>query len=146
MLIYPIFTVPLATWILVGFYSDIPKEVDEAALIDGKSRLGAFFSVILPIVRPALAVVAFFSILASYSEFMFALTIGQTPYLFNFPPRGTETATVFVAIGVSFGAGHPINYALLSAAGLIVSIPVIIISAVLQKYIIKGLWFGAVKG
>ncbi|MGC8661754.1 MAG: ABC transporter permease subunit [Nitrososphaeria archaeon] len=146
MLIYPIFTVPLATWILVGFYSDIPREVDEAALIDGKSRLGAFFSVILPIVRPALAVVAFFSILASYSEFMFALTIGQTPYLFNFPPRGTETATVFVAIGVSFGAGHPINYALLSAAGLIVSIPVIIISAVLQKYIIKGLWFGAVKG
>ncbi|MDG6928112.1 MAG: ABC transporter permease subunit [Nitrososphaerota archaeon] len=146
MLIYPIFTVPLATWILVGFYSDIPKEVDEAAMIDGKSRLGAFFSVILPIVRPALAVVAFFSILASYSEFMFALTIGQTPYLFNFPPRGTETATVFVAIGVSFGAGHPINYALLSAAGLIVSVPVIIISAVLQKYIIKGLWFGSVKG
>ncbi|MEM3243637.1 MAG: ABC transporter permease subunit [Conexivisphaerales archaeon] len=146
MLIYPIFTVPLATWILVGFYSDIPKEVDEAALIDGKSRLSAFFSIILPIVRPALAVVAFFSILASYSEFMFALTIGQTPYLFNFPPRGTETATVFVAIGVTFGAGHPINYALLSAAGLIVSIPVIIISAVLQKYIIKGLWFGAVKG
>jgi len=146
MLIYPIFTIPLATWILVGFYSDIPKEVDEAALIDGKSRLGAFFSIILPIVRPALAVVAFFSILASYSEFMFALTIGETPYLFNFPPRGTETATVFVAIGVSFGAGHPINYALLSAAGLIVSIPVIIISAVLQKYIIKGLWFGAVKG
>ena len=74
------------------------------------------------------------------------MTIGESPYLFNFPPTGTETATVFVAIGVTFGAGHPINYALLSAAGLIVSIPVIIISAVLQKYIIKGLWFGAVKG
>ncbi|MDG6932091.1 MAG: ABC transporter permease subunit [Nitrososphaerota archaeon] len=146
MLIYPIFTIPLATWILVGFYSDVPKEIDEAALVDGKSKLGAFFSIILPIVKPALAVVAFFSILASYTEFMFALTIGETPYLFNFPPRGTETATVFIAIGVSYGAGHPINYALLAAAGLIVSIPVIIISAVLQKYIVKGLGFGTIKG
>jgi len=146
MLVYPIFTLPLAVWILVGFYNDVPREVDEAALIDGKSRIGAFFDVILPIIRPALAVVAFFSILASYSEFMFALTLGQTPYLFNFPPTGAETATVFVAIGVTFGAGHPINYAMLSAAGLLVSIPVIVASAVLQRYIIKGLWFGAVKG
>ncbi|MFQ1020626.1 ABC transporter permease [Tardisphaera saccharovorans] len=146
MMIYPVFTLPLSVWILVGFYNDLPKEIDEAAQVDGKSRIGSFFDVVLPIIRPALAVAAFFAIIASYSEFMFAVTIGSSAYAFNFPPTGTETATVFVAEGLSFGSGQVTNYALLSAAGIIVALPVIVISVVLQKYIIKGLWFGSVKG
>jgi len=146
MLIYPIFTLPLSVWILTGFYNDVPKEIDESALIDGKSRIDAFFDIILPIIRPALAVAAFFAILSSYTEFMFALTLGRTPYLFNFPPTGSETATVFVASALVYGSGEVVNYGMLAAAGLLVSIPVIIISAVLQKYIIKGLWVGGLKG
>ncbi len=146
MMIYPIFTLPLSIWILTGFYSDVPKEIDESALVDGKSRIEAFFDIIMPIVRPALAVVAFFAILSSYTEFMFALTLGRTPYLFNFPPTGAETATVFVASALVYGSGEVVNYGLLAAAGLLVSIPVIIISAFLQKYIIKGLWVGGIKG
>jgi multiple sugar transport system permease protein len=146
MLIYPVFTLPLSVWILVGFYNDVPKEIDEAAQVDGKSKIQSFFDVVLPIVRPALAVAAFFAIIASYSEFMFAVTVGSSAYAFNFPPTGTETATVFVAEGLSFGSGQVTNYALLSAAGLIVALPVIAVSVVLQKYIIKGLWFGSVKG
>ncbi|MGC8631040.1 MAG: ABC transporter permease subunit [Thermoprotei archaeon] len=146
MLIYPVFTLPLSVWILVGFYNDIPKEIDEAAQVDGKTKIQAFFDVILPIVRPALAVAAFFAIIASYSEFMFAVTIGASAYAFNFPPTGTETATVFVAEALTFGSGQVTNYALLGAAGLIVALPIMVISVILQKYIIKGLWFGSVKG
>jgi len=146
IMIYPIFALPLGVWMLVGFYKDVPKEVDESAQVDGKTKIQAFFDVVLPMVKPALAVAAFFAVLSSYTEFMFAVTIGTTPYTFGFPPTGAETATVFVAEALTTGSGEITNYGLLSAAGLLVSLPVIAIMAFLQKYIVRGLLFGGIKG
>jgi multiple sugar transport system permease protein len=117
-----------------SFFIDVPVELDEAAMIDGCNRWQAFLRVVLPTVRPGLAVTALFSMLLAYNEFLFALIL-----------TGSKTKTLPVAIA-EYG-GEDINYWSISAAGAIgIMLPAVIFTVLVQRHLIRGLTFGAVKG
>jgi multiple sugar transport system permease protein len=125
---------PFTIWLMRSFFIDVPMELDEAAMIDGCNRWQAFVRVILPTVRPGLAVTALFSMLLAYNEFLFALIL-----------TGSKTKTLPVAIA-EYG-GEDINYWSLSAAGAIgIMLPAVIFTVLVQRHLIRGLTFGAVKG
>jgi multiple sugar transport system permease protein len=125
---------PFSIWLMRSFFADVPAELDEAALIDGCNRWQAFYMVILPAVRPGLAVTALFSMLLAYNEFLFALIL-----------TGSHTKTLPVAIA-EYG-GEDINYWSISAAGAIgIMLPAVIFTILVQRHLIRGLTFGAVKG
>lgn len=125
---------PFTIWLMHGFFLDIPRDLDEAAAIDGCNAWQAFRIVILPLARPGMTVAALFSLLLSYNEFLFALVL-----------TGTETKTLPVAIA-SFG-GEDISAWSLSAAGAIgIMLPIVVIMLLLQRHLVRGLTAGAVKG
>lgn len=125
---------PFTIWLMHGFFLDIPRDLDEAAAIDGCTAWQAFRIVILPLARPGMTVAALFSLLLSYNEFLFALVL-----------TGTRTKTLPVAIA-SFG-GEDISSWSLSAAGAIgIMLPIVVIMLVLQRHLVRGLTAGAVKG
>ena len=125
---------PFTIWLMRSFFVDVPVELDEAALIDGCNRWQAFRMIILPAVRPGLAVTSLFSMLLAYNEFLFALIL-----------TGSRTKTLPVAIA-EYG-GEDINYWSISAAGAIgIMLPAVIFTILVQKHLIRGLTFGAVKG
>jgi multiple sugar transport system permease protein len=125
---------PFTIWLMRSFFLDVPIELDEAALIDGANRWQAFHMIILPAVRPGLAVTSLFSMLLAYNEFLFALVL-----------TGSRTKTLPVAIA-EYG-GEDLNYWSLSAAGAIgIMLPVVIFTIAVQRNLIRGLTFGAVKG
>ena len=125
---------PFTVWLMRSFFLDVPVELDEAALIDGCNRWRAFRLIVLPTVRPGLAVTALFSALLAYNEFLFALIL-----------TGSRTKTLPVAIA-EYG-GEDISYWSLSAAGAIgIMLPVVLFTIAVQRNLIRGLTFGAVKG
>ncbi len=125
---------PFTIWLMRSFFVDVPVELDEAAMIDGCNRWQAFLRVVLPAVRPGLGVTALFSMLLAYNEFLFALIL-----------TGQHTKTLPVAIA-EFG-GEDINYWSISAAGAIgIMLPAVIFTLLVQRHLIRGLTFGAVKG
>jgi multiple sugar transport system permease protein len=125
---------PFTVWLMRSFFMDVPVELDEAALIDGCNRWQAFRLIVLPTVRPGLAVTALFSALLAYNEFLFALIL-----------TGSRTKTLPVAIA-EYG-GEDISYWSLSAAGAIgIMLPVVLFTIAVQRNLIRGLTFGAVKG
>ena len=125
---------PFTVWLMRSFFLDVPVELDEAALIDGCNRWQAFQLIVLPTVRPGLAVTALFSALLAYNEFLFALIL-----------TGSRTKTLPVAIA-EYG-GEDISYWSLSAAGAIgIMLPVVLFTIAVQRNLIRGLTFGAVKG
>lgn len=125
---------PFTIWLMHGFFLEIPRDLDEAAAIDGCNAWQAFRIVILPLARPGMTVAALFSLLLSYNEFLFALVL-----------TGTQTKTLPVAIA-SFG-GEDISAWSLSAAGAIgIMLPIVVIMVILQRHLVRGLTAGAVKG
>jgi len=128
-------TFPIVMFLMYSFFQDVPVELEEAARVDGCSRLGTFLRIILPLSAPGLAVASILAFLLSYNEFLFALVL-----LSN-----AETWTLPVALG-SFIQQYKIAWDFLSAAGTIAIIPAVAAAFYLQKYIIKGLALGAVKG
>ena len=125
---------PFTIWLMRSFFLDVPIELDEAAMIDGCDRWQAFWMIVLPAVRPGLAVTSLFSALLAYNEFLFALIL-----------TGSRTKTLPVAIA-EYG-GEDIAYWSLSAAGAIgIMLPVVLFTIAVQKHLIRGLTFGAVKG
>lgn len=124
---------PFTIWLMHSFFVDVPREIDEAAAIDGASEWQTFFRVVLPIVRPGLWVTALFSLLLAYNEFLFALVL-----------TGPNTKTLPVAIA-EYG-GEDLNYWSLSAAAAIaIMIPIVLFMMALQKHLVRGLALGAVK-
>lgn len=125
---------PFTIWLMRSFFMDVPIELDEAATIDGCNQWQAFWMIVLPVVRPGLAVTSLFSALLAYNEFLFALIL-----------TGSRTKTLPVAIA-EYG-GEDISYWSLSAAGAIgIMLPVVLFTIAVQKHLIRGLTFGAVKG
>ncbi|GGC22412.1 putative ABC transporter permease protein y4oR [Marivita lacus] len=125
---------PFTIWLMHGFFLEIPRDLDEAAAIDGCSNWQAFRIVILPLARPGMTVAALFSLLLSYNEFLFALVL-----------TGTDTKTLPVAIA-SFG-GEDISSWSLSAAGAVgIMLPIVLVMLILQRHLVRGLTAGAVKG
>lgn len=124
---------PFTIWMMHSFFVDVPREIDEAAAIDGAGEWQTFFKVVLPIVRPGLWVTALFSLLLAYNEFLFALVL-----------TGPHTKTLPVAIA-EYG-GEDLNYWSLSAAAAIaIMIPIVLFMMALQKHLVRGLALGAVK-
>lgn len=134
---YLILTLPFTTWILTSFIRDLPVELEEAALIDGCSRLRILTHVLLPLMWPAIASTGLLAFILSWNEFLFALTFILTD----------ENRTVPVAIGLLTGSSrYEVPYGLLMAASVTVTLPLLVLVLVFQRKIVAGLTTGAVKG
>ncbi len=136
ILLYTVFYIPFAVWLMIGFIRDVPKEIEEAALIDGCSRLQALLRVVIPVIVPGLAVVALFAFITTWNEFLFAVIL-----------TGAETKTMMVLVA-SYTTGSPTDtfYGEASASVVLGIIPAFLIAFALQRYLVKGLALGAVKG
>ena len=134
ILIYITFSLPFAIWLLVSYFEDIPREMEEAALLDRASRWQAFWHVILPQARGAIAVTVIFVFLNSWNEFLFAVVLG-----------GATVKPVTVAM-YNYINTEQTQWAQLSAAALLAMLPVIVLGLLAQRHIVKGLTAGAVKG
>jgi len=135
ILSYLLLTTPLSCWILLTFFNEIPREMDEVAQVDGCSPFKAFVYVILPLSAPGLAAVATLSFIACWGEFLLALILTSN--------QQAQTLPIFLGRYIT---GWRIAWGPLSAAGIINMVPVIIFSLIMQRYLIRGLTFGAVKG
>jgi multiple sugar transport system permease protein len=135
ILAYLGFTVPFCTWLLMGYFRSVPLELEEAALVDGCSRLGALARVVLPMSLPALAVVAFFSFTQAWNEFLYA-----NVFVNSVEVRTITTGLTLFIIEDVFFWGPMMGAAFLS------TIPPVLIYLVFQRWVVKGLTLGAVKG
>jgi multiple sugar transport system permease protein len=134
-LTHAVYSLPLAVWLLTSFFQQLPKELYQAARIDGCTPLQAFLTIMLPLARPGLAVAALLVFIYSWNEFMFALTLTASD--------STRTAPVAVAL---FPGLYEIPWGDLAAASLVVTLPVAALALVFQRHIIAGLTAGSVKG
>ena len=132
---YVAFSLPLVVWILIGFFDEIPQEIDEAAMIDGATRIQALWRVMLPIVRPGMVTAALFGALFIWNEFLVALYVIDS--------RQFQTISLGAATLVS--AQRPIDWNIAAAVGIVTVVPILIFSLFVQRYIVRGLTAGAVK-
>jgi len=135
ILAYTSFSLPFSTWMLRGFFSNIPKEIDEAAMVDGCSRIKAVIKVIIPLAVPGISATALFTFLLAWNHYLFALALALNKDMY----------TVSVGLGTMMGE-YQIAWNQLMAAALIATIPSVIIYMFLEKYFVQGLTGGAVKG
>ncbi|GAB4437781.1 MAG: ABC transporter permease subunit [Chloroflexi bacterium OHK40] len=132
---YPTFLMPFATWVLLGYYRSIPVDLEDAALIDGATRLGAFWRITLPLAAPALLSVTLFAFTNAWNEFLFAFVFITRETLFTLPVGLQQLV---------FGDIYP--WGQLMSASLLMAIPVVILYIYAQKYMVEGLTAGSVKG
>jgi multiple sugar transport system permease protein len=134
---YLTFALPLSIYILVSFFREIPKDLEEAALVDGATNFQAFVKVIVPLAAPGLATTAILAFIAAWNEFLLATTLTSS----------REARTVPVAISQFTGSTQfEVPLGTQSAASVIISIPLIVLVLLFQKRIVAGLTAGAVKG
>lgn len=127
------FVTPVITWFLIGFFDEVPKELEEQAMVDGYTQFQAFYKVVLPTVRPGLAAAAIFGFVLSWNDMFYALILS-----------GGNNKTLPVAIA-GFWTFRGIEMGKMAVAILIAIVPVLIVSFFIQKYLVKGLGGGAVK-
>jgi trehalose/maltose transport system permease protein len=132
---YLTFAMPLTVWLLVGFFRQLPAELEEAAMVDGASRLRAFREVIIPLALPGLATTAILTFVYSWNEFLFALSF----------TLGPDRQTVPVAIAL-FRGMYQVPWGQILAAAVIATLPVTLLVLAFQRRIVQGLTAGAVKG
>ena len=135
ILAYSVTALPLCVWMLKGFFDTVPKELEEAALVDGCSQNQVFWKIILPLSLPAVAVTALFSFLAAWNEFLLALTFNTSEEMYTLP---VGLASLISSTGQAWGD--------FAAASLLVSLPVVILFIAFQRFLIEGLSAGGVKG
>jgi ABC-type glycerol-3-phosphate transport system permease component len=135
-LVYVAFNVPLAVWLMREYLRGIPKELEEAAMIDGCSRMQAMARVILPLALPGLAIAALLGFIASWSEFLFALT---------FITDGSKTTLPVAMVQTFTSRGGPDDTGIM-VASVIYTVPVVIVFLILRRHLSRGLVAGAVKG
>jgi len=134
IVVYIAITAPFSVYMLVGYFETIPKELDNAAAIDGCSALGTIFRVILPVSLPGLVATAAYTFAVTWNEFLFALTLMTQ----------TEKKTVPVGVANFFGQ-YSADWGKVMAASAIAAIPTVIFFAIIQRHLIKGLVAGSVK-
>nr|WP_246313199.1 carbohydrate ABC transporter permease [Leifsonia shinshuensis] len=127
--------VPFVLWILSNYFLTIPEELEEAARIDGTTRLGALFRVILPAARPGIFAALMFAFLLAWDEFMYALIFTSS----------NAAKTLPVAIS-EFAGRYTTDFGLVAAGGILAALPPIIVAMVFQRYVVSGMAAGAVKG
>jgi len=128
-----IITVPFAVWMIRGFIQEIPRELEEAAMIDGCSHIDIIRKIVLPLIAPGLVVTAFFCFIWSWNDFMFALVLTRTNAL-----------TVPVAIA-GMREAHGLMWGEVSAAASLGTLPIIVLAIILQKYLVRGLSLGSFR-
>jgi multiple sugar transport system permease protein len=131
---YLTFTIPLSTWMMVGFFDDVPIELEEAAMIDGCSRFGALARISFPLVIPGLAATAILAFLYCWNEFLYAVILTG---------RNARTLPVIIT---SYMTNKSVLWGRIAASGTLVLIPVLIFALLAQRYLVRGLARGAVKG
>ena len=136
ILAYCTFLIPYVMWLMRGFFLSLPRELEESATIDGCSRFGAFFRIIVPISLPGLISTFIFSIILAWEELLFALVLTS---------RNAVTVPVAVA-GIAADMINGVNWGALCAVGTITVLPVVVFALAVQKWLIKGLADGATKG
>jgi multiple sugar transport system permease protein len=134
VLAHIIIVLPLVIWIMAGFFEDIPRELEEAAQIDGCTRVGTFVRIVLPLSRPGLVAASILSFIASWNNFIFVLILG-----------GKDTITLPMAV-YSFVSFEDVNWGGLTAAATVITVPILVLSLLVQRYLAGGLTMGAVKG
>jgi multiple sugar transport system permease protein len=130
---YTVFNLPFVVWMMREFIMAMPVEIEEAAMVDGLTRMQAFRQILLPLLRPSLVAVAIFCVIFSWSEFLFAFLLTQT-----------KAKTMPVSIS-EFITWREVTWEQVSAAGTALVLPVLVFSFFVQKYLVRGLSFGAVK-
>jgi multiple sugar transport system permease protein len=134
---YLTFALPLTVYILTSFFREIPKDLEEAALVDGATHFQAFYKVVIPLAAPGMATAAILTFIAAWNEFLFAITLTSS----------SNSRTVPAAIAFFTGSTeHEVPLGTISAASVIISIPLIMLVLFFQKRIVAGLTAGAVKG
>ena len=136
VLSFTTFSLPFSIWMLKGYCDTLPTDLEDAARVDGASRLRALWSIILPIIIPGVVAVGFFAFLSSWNELLFALTLTSSPSMRTIPP-----GFVLTYIG-EFQDRWPD----MMAASVVVSLPIVILFTVFQKKLVSGLTAGAIKG
>ncbi len=136
VVVYPTITIPFATWILMGFFKTIPRDLEEAALVDGYSRLAAFRKVVMPLSRSGVIAVIVFTFTLTLHEFIYALTFVSA----------SDQRTISVGIPTELIRGDVFFWQSLVAAAIIIAIPVAIAYNFFLDRLVSGLTMGAVKG
>ena len=135
IIVYTGLNLPFVIWMMRGFFTEVPRDLEEAAMVDGDSRLGALYRVVLPLVAPGLAATAVFCLIVSWNEFLLALILTQTDQAMTLPVGIAGRVTQY-----------EIKWGVMSAAGTVAIIPILIFALAVQKYLVRGLSLGAVKG
>lgn len=128
-------SLPLIVWIMIGFFDEVPREIDDAALVDGCTHVGVLWRVMLPILVPGLVTAALFSAIFIWNEFLVALYVIDS--------RDHQTISLGAATLIS--AERPIEWNIAATVGVVTVIPILIFSLLVQRYIVRGLTAGAVK-
>jgi arabinogalactan oligomer/maltooligosaccharide transport system permease protein len=135
VLVYSTTAIPFCVWTLKGYFDSLPRELEEAARIDGASAWTIFRKIMLPLARPGIAVTALFSFMTAWNEFIMASTFMTDESRYTLP----------VLIQSSVGQ-HTADYGLFAAGAIVTSVPVMVAFYVLQRFLVGGLTAGAVKG
>ncbi len=135
ILVYCSFITPFVLWIMSGYFRSIPRDLEDAARIDGCSRIGALFRVVRPLARPGLLATALFGFLLAWDEFLYALVFTSS----------LSAKTIPVAIA-EFTGRHAVDFGMMATGGVLASLPPLLIAFMFQRYIVGGLASGAVKG
>ncbi|MBA2447774.1 MAG: carbohydrate ABC transporter permease [Chloroflexi bacterium] len=134
-LIHILLAVPIVVWLMRGFFGDLPQEVEEAARVDGCSRVQVFTLVALPLVAPGIAAAGMLAFMVSWNEFLFAVTLTSS----------AQAQTIPVGLSLQVQE-YVIRYGEMSAGAVIATVPAILFVALGQRRLVQGLTFGAVKG
>jgi multiple sugar transport system permease protein len=132
---YPTFTVPFCTWLMIGFFKALPKELEEAAFVDGASRTTALVRVLLPLAAPGIVASAIFAFTLSWNEFLYALVFIQ------------DETRLTVPVGLNLLIyGDVFSWGQLMAASVITTLPVVALYMFIHRWMVEGLAAGSVKG
>lgn len=135
ILVYSSFALPFAVWMLIGFFRVIPRELDEAGIMDGATRLQTFRLVVLPLARPGIVAVAMFTFLTAWNAYLWALVLTTDPDMYVLP------------VGIATMKGeYQVQWNELMAAAVVAVVPVLAIYSLLERHLVAGITAGAVKG
>jgi multiple sugar transport system permease protein len=132
--IYTSMGLPLAVWVMRVFTQEIPKSIEEAAMIDGCNRLGALYRVTIPLMLPGLVATIVIVFMFAWNEYLFASLLTS---------QDARTLPVMTAVSIKPRA---ISWGVASAAGALMSLPVVVLALLVQRYLVRGLTFGVIKG
>jgi len=134
ILVYSGLNTSFVIWMMQSFLDEIPRDIEEAALVDGDSRLTALRRIVLPLAAPGIAATAIFSVITTYNDFLIALTLTATP----------DSQTVPVGVSSLIGKIQ-IEWGPMAAAGVVGAVPIILFALIVQRHFVRGLTLGAVK-